>query len=356
MPAVCYIPKKFNAEHAQIIANANEICAFYIANYGMTLTLRELYYQFVSKNLIANKQSEYDRLQSILDDARKAGAMDWEYMIDRTRNRIERSHWDNPGTLLEAVTKQYHVDLWKGQQVRPILFVEKDAALGSIEGICHENDVPYFSCRGYTSSSELWSAAQRIRWDIENGDRVVILHMGDHDPSGLDMTRDIEERISRFLWKDWLLTWGRNGLTGKVTVGDIKAHMQDHMVNIRHKLYGNDAEPVVGSPFVVKRIALNLNQIEQYDPPPNPAKKTDARYQRYVEETGLDDSWELDSLAPDVRANLVLREIELLRDEEKWAKSYEVMERERITLRKITDHYTPVVNFVNGLDDKETVS
>lgn len=335
MPRVCYVPKKFNAEHRTVIDAANAICERYASEYGMTLTLRELYYQFVSENFIANTGKEYNRLQGIINDARLAGEFDWEHIIDRTRNRMERSHWDNPGTLLERAAKSYHVDMWKGQGVRPIVFVEKDAALGAIEGVCKQNDVPYFSCRGYTSSSELWSAAQRIRWDIENGDRVVILHMGDHDPSGLDMTRDIRERLERFVWTDWLLTWFPVGLR-RQTVRDIKQHMRD-------------SKGVQGEPLTVKRIALNLDQIEQYNPPPNPARASDARYQRYVEETGLDESWELDALRPDIRANLVQDELDALRDDEKWAASYDLMEQQRQTLLSVSKHYTPVVRFLETL-------
>jgi hypothetical protein len=327
-----------------VIDKANAICEEYVSQ-GLVLTLRQLYYQFVARGLLPNKQTEYDRLGEILSAARLAGEMDWDYMIDRTRSRVERSHWDNPGTLLEAVTKQYHTDLWANQTVRPIVFVEKDAAIGVVEGVCRDNDVPYFSCRGYTSTSALWEVAQKIRWDIETGSRVLILHVGDHDPSGLDMTRDITERIQKFLWKDWSLTQGAH-LPRPLTIADIKQHMREYMHAVKPRAHG-PAE--IRQPFVVKRIALNLDQVEEYDPPPNPAKQSDARYRRYVEETGLDESWELDALDPNVLIGLIQHEIDLVRDDEKWGEAHEAMERERITLSKITKHFTPVVDFVNGL-------
>jgi DNA repair exonuclease SbcCD nuclease subunit len=51
----------------------------------------------------------------------------------------------------------------------------------------------------------------------------------------------------------------------------------------------------------VERIALNWDQVEQYSPPPNPAKLTDSRGAGYVACTATS-SWELDALEPTVLA------------------------------------------------------
>lgn len=338
MAKICYRPQTFKPVHAGIIETANDICEEYRAQ-NLVLTLRQLYYQFVARDFLPNKQSEYKRLGVILNDARMAGAMDWDFLIDRTRNLVKPSTWDSPADLIKSATKQYRTDLWKAQHERVVVFIEKDAAIGVIESVCDLNSIPYFSCRGYTSVSELWSAAQRIRYDIENGDRVTILHIGDHDPSGLDMTRDIDDRLRLFITKDWCATWGQN-LSRPVTVADIKASMRTHMRNTGGHI--SDYQ----TPWRILRIALNYDQVLQYEPPPNPAKTTDTRFLRYVQETGLDDSWELDALDPIVLQNLIQDEIDAIRDEDLWAESNGQMEEDRELLTKMSDNWDAVSTFI----------
>jgi hypothetical protein len=334
VPRVRYAPKKFNAEHQQLIDQAIVICTEY-AEQGLSLTLRQVYYQFVARGLLPNKQAEYKRLGSVLSDARMAGVMDWDFMIDRTRNRVQLTHYSSPAEMLRRMAEGYHIDLWAGQHVRPIVFVEKDAAIGVVEGVCHTNDVPYFSCRGYTSMSELWAAAQRIREDIENGDRVLILHIGDHDPSGIDMTRDIEDRLRKFVTTDWLLTWGA-GIPRPARVSDIKRHMREHM-----RAEGGDIRDDQ-QPWEVRRIALTYPQVQRYNPPPNPAKGTDSRFEQYVEATGLDESWELDALDPAVLQNLITRELDAVRDEDVWNERVAEMETQRLVLGRVAENWTQI--------------
>lgn len=342
MAITCYTPKKFNAEHTRIIDQANEICEEYRVQ-GLTLTLRQIYYQYVSRGLLENKQSEYKRLGSILNDARMAGEMDWDHLIDRTRNLLDRKHWDSPRDMMEWSAKQFHNDLWKPQKRRLEVWVEKDAAIGVIEGVCHLNDIPYFACRGYTSVSELHDAAQRVRWNIEAGDQVTILHIGDHDPSGIDMTRDIEDRMRTFIHRDWS---GLHMGFGQHTRGAIKASMRQHMND-----KGNTKIEESGAdPWNIKRIALNHDQILQYNPPPNPAKQTDSRFEAYMEQTGLDESWELDALDPVVLQTLISDEIDLVRDEDLWDDTNEVMEKNRQLLTKAGKHWNAVKDV---LEEKE---
>lgn len=337
MPEVCYRPKTFTKAHEQVIERANQICAEYQEK-GMTLTLRQIYYQFVSRGLMPNRQTEYDRLGSILNDARMAGRMDWDFMVDRTRNLVRMPHWKSPAELIKRAAEDehtFHTDLWRGQHERVMVFVEKDAAIGVVESVCEANDVPYFSCRGYTSLSEVWSMAQRIRYFIECGDRVTILHIGDHDPSGVDMSRDLDERIRTIVVRDWLLTWGA-AIPRPATVGKVKQSMCERM-RAEGGLISDDQ-----SPWRLKRIALNYDQIQRYQPPPNPVKTTDARHRRYTEDTGLDESWELDALDPEVLQNLIQDEIDDIRDPELWGQALRDMERDQATLRMLSQQWARV--------------
>lgn len=330
-----YESKNLGAAKLEVIDTADRICAEY-ARQGLVLTLRQLYYQFVARGLAPNEQREYDRLGDACRDGRMAGLMDWDYLIDRTRNLQSWKTHTGPQEALRELAAQYHRDLWAPQHKRLEVWVEKDAAIGVVESVCRANSVPFFSCRGYTSVSEMHAAAQRIRWHIENGNQVQILHIGDHDPSGLDMSRDIEDRLRKFISVDWA---GLHMGAGAWTRRDIRNDMWSHMI-----AKGNTSG---GTPWSVKRIALNIDQIERYAPPPNPAKTTDARFARYVEETGLDESWELDALEPTVLQELIQDEVDAWRDDDVWGEAEFRTEDERRSLLGISNWWDDVVSLVN---------
>jgi hypothetical protein len=296
MPKVWYKDHAFKPAALEIIATADAICNEYMAQ-GFTLTLRQLYYQFVARGLIANKQSEYDRLGSIINDARLAGLIDWDALEDRTRNLESLSHWNHPSEILTAVSQQFRYDLWANQDTRLEVWIEKEALAGVIEPICNKWRIPYFACRGYVSQSESWRAGERFLDYMRQGQQVTVLHLGDHDPSGIDMTRDNKDRIDGFI---------REALSEEL-----------------------GALPV--EYFSIERLALNMDQVRKYKPPPNPAKFTDSRATGYVSKFGTS-SWELDALEPRVIADLIETNILSALDEEKWdeAKARETKARERL--------------------------
>ena len=243
MPKETYIEKKFHPKTEKIIIQVNEIIDEYAAD-GLTLTLRQLYYQFVARGFIANKQEEYGRLGVVVNNGRLAGLIDWNAIEDRTRNLKGLSHWENPGEIIRAAAEGFQIDHWEGQKIQPEVWIEKEALVGIIVKVCEKLDVPYFACRGYVSQSEMWRASKRFERYRDKNRIPIIIHLGDHDPSGIDMTRDINDRQELFI--------------GGVTV---------------------------------KRIALNMDQVEKYSPPPNPAKISDSRFNDYANKFG-DESWE----------------------------------------------------------------
>lgn len=309
MPKVRYVSDLTIGDKALTIINkANQIIDEYAAQ-GYDLTLRQLYYQFVARDLIPNKQSEYKRLGDIVNNGRLAGLIDWSRITDRTRNLRTISTWNGPQGILRASADSYKVDKWVDQSARVEVWIEKDALLGVIERVCEEMEVPYFSCRGYVSQSEMWGAAMRIvdRWK-RGKQQTVILHLGDHDPSGIDMSRDILDRLALF--------------SGR------------HM----------DASPY--RVLDVRRLALNMDQVEQYGPPPNPAKTTDSRFAGYVQEHG-DESWELDALEPSVLGDLIEDAILDYRDADKWEDACARQEDQRRNIVDIERNYSRVIEFLN---------
>ncbi len=295
MPKIAYIDRKFSGSSLAMIEHANTIIETYQAQ-GYSLTLRQLYYQFVSRDLIPNQVKEYKRLGSVINDARMAGLIDWDAIEDRTRNLQSVGTWDSPDEIVGAVAQQFKLDLWADQPHRVEVWIEKEALAGVFSRVCTELRVPFFSCRGYTSQSEMWAAGRRLmRYRRHLKQVPLILHFGDHDPSGIDMTRDIVDRLALFAG------------------GEIK----------------------------VDRLALNMPQIEEYEPPPNPAKDTDSRFAQYLDVYG-DESWELDALEPDVLAGLVREAVVSVRDKRKWNAAVEREQAHRKTLKAVSDRWVEV--------------
>jgi hypothetical protein len=304
MPKIKYQEINLRKDSLSMIDMCNKIIREYTAA-GYILTLRQLYYQLVSRDIIPNKQSEYKRVGSIVNDGRLAGLIDWDALEDRTRNVRSISHWSSPEAIIGAVADQYAIDKWDGQDVRPEVWIEKDALVGVIERICNELDISYFSCRGYTSQSEMWGAAQRFIQHARAGQATHVIHLGDHDPSGIDMSRDIEGRIRMFM---------------------------------EYHGYGSNY-------FDFTRIALNRDQIDKYNPPPNPAKSSDSRFQGYMDLHG-DESWELDALEPQVLADLVRAQVDGIRDEVAYSEKQEQEYHEKTQLGKIKDNWEEVAEFI----------
>lgn len=259
MAYIEFVPKRFNASSRDVIEQADEILQEYAAQ-GYTLTLRQLYYQFVRRDMLENTGRNYKRLGGIISDARLAGLIDWSRMVDRTRTVNEPAFWKSPEELLGICRDMYAEDIWKDQDYRPEVWVEKDALIDIVGRACDPLQVPYFSCRGYASQSSMWEASKRLLGYYEtHGQTPVIIHLGDHDPSGIDMSRDIQDRLEIFMGP-----------------GEI----------------------------MVQRIALNMDQIERFTPPPNPTKLSDSRSRGYVEKFGME-SWELDALEPKFLTELI---------------------------------------------------
>ncbi len=150
------------------------------------------------------------------------------------------------------------------------------------------------------------------------------------------MTRDIADRLRMFINQDWLNEF-RQDFNGRITQGAIRASMRERM-----RAAGNETISDTDEPWRVKRIALTIEQIEQYQPPANYAKVTDARYERYLEQTGLTDSWELDALDPAVMEELIQDEIDLVRDDERFATAEFAQERDRAVLVAVKDNWATI--------------
>lgn len=239
---------------------------------GYDLSLRQLYYQLVARDYIENTQKSYKRIGELVSNGRLAGLLDWSMITDRGRRGVANQHWESPAEIVDAAAQSFKIDRWEGQENHVIVMVEKQALEGVLIPVCRDLDVTFYANKGYSSSSTMYQIGRNLRWQYARNDKTVhVLYLGDHDPSGIDMTRDVRERLEMFS----------------------------------------------GTIVEVHRLALNYDQVEQWNPPENPAKETDSRYEAYLRDYG-ESSWELDAIEPRELANLVTQAVLELRDEELW--------------------------------------
>ena len=266
---------------------------------GYSLTLRQLYYALVSEGLIPNANESYKRLGDVLGAARLAGDFEMDLVVDRGRSaggskqhecKLDvKTALTDAGKYVAAIPHwAIEVDRWFGQATYLSVWVEKEALAGVFEPPCTDLGVGFFACKGYPSHSALWEWLQKceqaiearrwgfvvddqgVRMEIEPIYEAVVLYFGDHDPDGWCIPRSAEETVNTFA--------------------------RIHSLNV----------PLIR----FERVALNMDQITQYNPPPFPAKDTSSRYESYVREHGIQDAWELDALKPNVLDQLIRDEID----------------------------------------------
>jgi hypothetical protein len=244
----------FRRDSLERIALCNKIIRDYQGQ-GLKLTLRQLYYQLVSQNVIPNTEKAYKALGGLLSDARLAGLVDWDAIEDRNREPVEWAEYENVQEMIEEAVRQYRLPRWDGQENYVELWVEKAALAGVLRPLAAKYHVTLMVNRGYSSQSAMYESAQRF---LDKGKNPVLFYLGDHDPSGEDMVRDIYDRMVMF------------------GVHDIE----------------------------VRKLALTMEQVKEYDPPPNPAKMSDSRTPKYIQEHG-EYSWEVDALNPATLARII---------------------------------------------------
>jgi len=298
MPKIQYREINFRKSSLDLIKLINGVVSEY-SNQGYELTLRQAYYQLVARGYIPNNERSYKNIGNLINDGRLAGLIDWNSITDRTRYIRGNSHWERPEDVIASARYSYLLAKWKGQPNYVEVWVEKDALIDIVSQACRPIDTPHFSCRGYTSQSEMWSAAQRFISQQHREQRIII-HLGDHDPSGIDMTRDIQDRLNMF-----------------------------------------------GADVYVKRVALTMDQVDTYNPPPNPAKITDSRCDKYIQEYG-EESWELDALEPQMLTQLIRDEVTAYRDDDLYQQICDREKQEKAELRMVEDNYHETIEWLKG--------
>jgi hypothetical protein len=267
---IAYEERNLRSVTVDLIGRINHVVGEYEQK-GFTLTVRQIHYQFVQRGWMPNTGATYDRIQGAINTGRNVGLISWTAIEDRGRNLMGLNHQTSPAQVLRDALAGYSIDKWANQPFRPEVWVEKQALEGVVGQICNRLEVDFYAQKGYNSTSEHWRAGRRFADYIQRGQRPIVFHLGDHDPSGIHMTESNAEKLSLY----------------------------------------------AGVPVMVSRLALNMDQIEQYSPPPNPAKENDSRFASYRDLYG-EESWELDALDPQVIQDLIRDAVMRIRDEEAW--------------------------------------
>ena len=226
---------------------------------GHPMTVRQVYYQLVSRQVIENKRTAYQKVSDLLVDARKSGAIPWGWVEDRLRRPRAVGMWRDLADFAETARRAYRRDVWAAQSVYIEVWLEKDALSGIFEDVLRDYGVTLNVGRGYDGWDSIHNAAVRY---AQRGCPVTVLYFGDFDPSGEDMVRSLRDRLGEL---------------------------------------GSDPEII--------KCALTPDDVTRYNLPPDFAKRTDSRAAAFIEQHG-DVSVELDALPVGVLRARIVDELE----------------------------------------------
>lgn len=272
-----------------VVTYVNDI----LNQYTIKLTLRQIYYRLVARHGYPNTNSAYTQLSKQLVKARERGDVDETRIEDRSREFLGGDYpFDSLEdfityrfeTFLNSPT-YYARKMWTSQPEYVIVWIEKDALSRVISTVADQYNVTTCPSRGYASYTYIKEALATLPEDKD----ITILHFADHDPSGIDMTRDVEERFHNYSTLDVI---------------------------------------------AVERIALNHDQVQHYELPPSPTKRADPRAESYIAEYG-NECWELDAIEPVELQRMVSEAIQSHIDINLWNETIEQMQQEREELRTL---------------------
>src|SRR3990167_191893 len=184
----------WEADKNNVLNAIKVICRDYQSQ-GYSLTLRQLYYQLVSKDYIPNHDKVYQKLSHLKDECVYGGLVDWSVFEDRGRLPNVLYSEDGISEALLRTVDYYRLERQKGQKIHVEVWTEKDAISSILKRITNKMGITLVVNKGYTSSTSIYGSYERFSEKINEGCKVVILYFGDHDPSGLDMIRDINDRL-----------------------------------------------------------------------------------------------------------------------------------------------------------------
>jgi hypothetical protein len=394
MARVKYIKKVFRDEKDALVEPIQRVFAEYAAQ-GYLLNARGIAYRLEGQGIIRKTEESFQQVETVVKEGRDMGLFDWDGLpVDSARALRDYAMWLDPAHRLRSAAANHTIDKWARQENRVEVWTEKEGLLGVIRGACENEDVPFRALTGYDAVGAAREGARRIltrNWigrmlveyqdaygngmvspitllqylkrgdagELEPDEKVqrlyerlkqwreeaqseeipeqhtVILYIGDHDPSGMDITRDTLDKLA---------------------------------------FYG-------GWNYEVVRVAITCDETCESDDPElhsAPAKTADSRWKKYVEahfpqyelepyhvmikgkqkvryraydENGDEahpQSWEVESLEPAVLSAKVTDAINQWRDADAWDEAVDDEESQRALLTRAAERWEDVSRFLQN--------
>lgn len=308
-----FITNRFSSKSRGLLGKINSIMEDY-AQQGYDISLRQLFYLLAGHGHIPKTEKSYKNLGNLVSNARLAGLIDWDMIRDRGRGAIHSPHCESIPELINRMKYGFRVDMWARQPAYVEVFVEKQSLEGVLEPVCNELDIPFSSNKGYSSNSAYYDASKRYLSAAYAGKELHVIYLGDHDPSGLDMTVDIDSRFTRFIQ----------------TILDNNIFSDEEIAAFEPR------------PHELHRLALNLAQVRAMRLQSSPAKMKDPRANEYVRRFGTQDTWELAAIEPRELARLVNDAVNRLIDRKLWDEDKAREAKGREYLQAFADTYGKV--------------
>ena len=271
---------------------------------GHPMSVRQVFYAATVSGLVGKTEAEYKQtVVRLLGEMRRDGTIPYQWLADATRWMRKPETYSSAEAALTRTAETYRRALWDDSNVVVEVWLEKEALAGVLVDVTDKWDVPLMVTRGYPSMSFLYSAAEAIVERGQAGRRTQIYYFGDHDPSGVDIDRAIREGIGEAIWS---------------------------MIDEEEREPTTEEEFSCWADF--ERVAVTEDQIEIWDLPTRPTKKTDTRAKTFEGE-----SVELDAIPVELLRYRAQACIEFHVDQRQLDTLRSVEEEERRVLREIVD-------------------
>lgn len=255
------------------------------------MTIRQLFYRLVSVEEIENCLRDYRRVSASMTKARESGEIPWEWIVDRSRPVYSAATWSGLEEYGNVVARSYRRNAWQDQPCHVEVWSEKDAIVGSIEGVCDDYAVPLRAIRGFSSATVAQEVAALFnKLNHDDGKEIVVFYIGDHDASGRGIEQDIRDRVLR---------------------------------------YG-------GGQFRIRRLAILAGDIDRFKLPPLRVKEQDPRASSFLCKY-RDRCVEVDALPPEELRTRIRSAIEEVIDGGAWDRAMKVEAVEKETTRRVAE-------------------
>jgi hypothetical protein len=265
-------------------------------------TARQLHYRIFSLGLdtYRNDKGSYRRLCRLLTNARRLWrqcelrnsgqpklGIPSNWIIDELRQGERVDVFENALEYIEAVRDSYRRDTWQDQPFYVELWGEKATVLGSLRPIASEWGMTLRVCRGFGSAG-MEDQVGRLFEGIDK--QIIVLYVGDFDPSGVLIEQDMHRRV----------------------------------------------RAASGVDFQMVRLAIQPEDISEFNIPPQKIKASDPRARTFLKQYG-NATVELEGLPVKELKRRIVQRVSSLIDFDRWNRQVMVQDVELASIRDFAE-------------------